>query len=97
MHIAAVKMIVQTTLPGLQHLHDALLAKQQEFNDVIKIGRTHTQDATPLTLGQEFSGYVTQMRYSIERVQSALPRLYVLACVTSVAGGQAAEVTIATT
>jgi fumarate hydratase class II len=57
MHIAAVQEIHRVLLPGLQKLHDALDAKIQEFGDIIKIGRTHTQDATPLTLGQEFSGY----------------------------------------
>ena len=65
-------------------LHDALDAKAQEYSDIIKIGRTHTQDATPLTLGQEFSGYVTQIKFGIERVETTLPRLYMLA-----AGGTA--------
>ena len=53
--------------------------KAEEFNDIIKIGRTHTQDATPLTLGQEFSGYATQIQYGIERIKSCLPRVYMLA------------------
>lgn len=79
MHIAAVLMLHQVTLPGLVHLHAALDAKAREFADIIKIGRTHTQDATPLTLGQEFSGYATQVEYAIERVRSSLPRLYQLA------------------
>lgn len=61
MHIASALMVAHTTLPGLQRLHDALAAKAEEFKDIIKIGRTHTQDATPLTLGQEFSGYATQV------------------------------------
>ena len=65
-------------------MHDALDAKAKEYADIIKIGRTHTQDATPLTLGQEFSGYVTQLQYGIERVEATLPRLYMLA-----AGGTA--------
>ena len=65
-------------------MHDALDAKAKEYADIIKIGRTHTQDATPLTLGQEFSGYVTQLKFGIERVEAALPRLYMLA-----AGGTA--------
>lgn len=79
MHIAAVQMVHHVTLPGLQTLHAALDAKAKEFKDIIKIGRTHTQDATPLTLGQEFSGYATQVAYSIERVKAALPRLSMLA------------------
>jgi fumarate hydratase class II len=62
MHIAAALMVAKVTLPGLAHLHAALDAKAKEFADIIKIGRTHTQDATPLTLGQEFSGYATQVR-----------------------------------
>lgn len=57
MHIAAVQEIHRVLLPGLQHLHDSLLKKENEFKDIVKIGRTHTQDATPMTLGQEFSGY----------------------------------------
>merc|ERR1712107_266006 len=59
-------------------------AKRKEFEDIIKIGRTHTQDATPLTLGQEFSGYVTQLEFGIQRIEATLPRLYMLA-----AGGTA--------
>ena len=57
MHIAIAKTLVEVTIPGLKALHVALVAKTKEFGDIIKIGRTHTQDATPLTLGQEFSGY----------------------------------------
>jgi fumarate hydratase class II len=68
----------------MQKLHDALDAKAKEYENIIKIGRTHTQDATPLTLGQEFSGYVTQMAFGIERIKDTLPRLYLLA-----AGGTA--------
>jgi fumarate hydratase, class II len=79
MHIAAAIMLVKTTIPSLQHLHAALLKKSEEFKDVIKIGRTHTQDATPLTLGQEFSGYATQIEYGIERIKASLPRLLMLA------------------
>lgn len=79
MHIAAVVELTRVTLPGLRHLHAALLAKQEEFKDIIKIGRTHTQDATPLTLGQEFSGYATQVEYGISRIESTLPRLCMLA------------------
>uniref|UniRef100_A0A7S3GAM0 fumarate hydratase n=1 Tax=Palpitomonas bilix TaxID=652834 RepID=A0A7S3GAM0_9EUKA len=79
MHIAAAVETHKVLLPGLQHFHDALAAKAEEFKDIIKIGRTHTMDATPLTLGQEFSGYVQQMKYSIIRVKNALPRVYELA------------------
>ncbi len=79
MHIAAVLEINEELLPALQKLHDALLAKQNEFKAIVKIGRTHLQDATPLTLGQEFSGYVTQIKYGIKRIQDSLPRLLQLA------------------
>merc|ERR1719260_347169 len=67
MHISVAVEIHNVLLPGLKKLHDALDAKAKEYADIIKIGRTHTQDATPLTLGQEFSGYVTQLQYGIER------------------------------
>ena len=79
MHIATVLEITHELIPALQNLHDALAAKQAEFEDIIKIGRTHLQDATPLTLGQEFSGYVQQLKNSIARVQDVLPRLRMLA------------------
>jgi fumarate hydratase class II len=79
MHIAAAEQIVHDLLPALKHLHEALAKKQDEFKDIIKIGRTHTQDATPLTLGQEFSGYVTQVANGIERVEQTLPKLMQLA------------------
>ena len=79
MHIAAVEQIHNELIPALEYLHKALKKKQDEFADIIKIGRTHLQDATPLTLGQEFSGYVTQIEYAIERVKAILPRLYQLA------------------
>lgn len=79
MHIAAVTEITTNLLPNLKLLHEALVAKSEEFSDIIKIGRTHTQDATPLTLGQEFSGYCTQVEYGIVRVNSAMPRLLQLA------------------
>jgi len=79
MHIAAAMMVNHTTLPGLSHLHKALAQKADEFKGIVKIGRTHTQDATPLTLGQEFSGYAKQVEYGILRVQQSLPRLYQLA------------------
>ena len=79
MHISAAVQINSILLPGLKHLHAALDAKVKEFADIIKIGRTHTQDATPLTLGQEFSGYATQIKNGIRRVEAILPSLYQLA------------------
>lgn len=78
-HIAAVEQITHKLLPALEGLHKALKDKQEEFKDIIKIGRTHCQDATPLTLGQEFSGYATQIKKSIKRVKDTLPNLYELA------------------
>ena len=106
MHIAVAVEATSTLIPNLQKLHDAIDAKAKEFQDIIKIGRTHTQvltysyllfasyncenffclsqDATPLTLGQEFSGYAQQIAFSIERVKSSLPHVYMLA-----AGGTA--------
>lgn len=79
MHIAVASEIVNHLVPSLKHLHKALLHKQAEFKDIIKIGRTHLQDATPLTLGQEFSGYVTQVANGIKRAEAVLPHLYELA------------------
>jgi fumarate hydratase, class II len=79
MHIACAEQIVHDLLPALKHLHKALVAKQEQFKDIIKIGRTHTQDATPLTLGQEFSGYAAQVASSIRRIELTLPGLYELA------------------
>ncbi len=79
MHIAAVEEIVHRLIPALSHLHGALKHKEEEFGHLIKIGRTHTQDATPITLGQEFSGYATQVEYGIRRIESILPALYPLA------------------
>ncbi len=79
MHIAAVEQVSHHLIPSLEHLHAALEAKAEEFKDIVKIGRTHLQDATPLTLGQEVSGYATQARYGIERVKAGLPRLLQLA------------------
>lgn len=84
MHIAVAVELHNVLVPGLKKLHDALDAKAKEYADIIKIGRTHTQDATPLTLGQEFSGYVTQVKFAIDRIEATLPRLYMLA-----AGGTA--------
>ena len=79
MSIAASEEICNKLLPSLQKLADSLEQKQEEFKNIIKIGRTHLQDATPLTLGQEFSGYVTQIKYGIERVKNTLPRILQLA------------------
>ena len=79
MHIAAAEDVANKLVPALQHLHAELEKKVAAWQDIIKIGRTHLQDATPLTLGQEFSGYATQIRYGIERVQQSLPRLLALA------------------
>jgi fumarate hydratase class II len=79
MHIAAAEAVNGTLLPALRHLHAALLAHAEAFGDIIKIGRTHLQDATPLTLGQEFSGYAAQIGFGIERLEAALPRVYLLA------------------
>jgi fumarate hydratase, class II len=79
MHIAAVEQVHHELVPALEHLHAALEAKAQAFKDIIKIGRTHLQDATPVTLGQEFSGYAMQVKYGIERVKTTLPRLSQLA------------------
>jgi fumarate hydratase class II len=79
MHIACAEQIVHHLLPALRHLHAALDVKTREFASIIKIGRTHTQDATPLTLGQEFSGYAAQVASAIKRVELTLPGLYELA------------------
>nr|XP_019050224.1 fumarate hydratase, mitochondrial [Kwoniella bestiolae CBS 10118]OCF29154.1 fumarate hydratase, mitochondrial [Kwoniella bestiolae CBS 10118] len=79
MHVAAVVEINQTLLPALRELHDALEEKKKSFDHIIKIGRTHLQDATPLTLGQEFSGYVAQVAKGIERVEGTIKNLSQLA------------------
>ncbi|MEZ5931681.1 MAG: class II fumarate hydratase [Alphaproteobacteria bacterium] len=79
MHIAAMEEVHHRLLPGLEHLRAALQEKSEKFADIIKIGRTHLQDATPLTLGNEFSGYTQQIAYGIERVRQVLPRLGELA------------------
>lgn len=79
MHIAAVLAIHEKLLPALEHLHATLKEKTELFNTFIKVGRTHLQDATPITLGQEFSGYVAQIDLSINRIHACLPRLYYLA------------------
>ena len=75
MHIAAYKKIVDVTLPGLRHLRDALAKKSEAFSKVVKIGRTHLMDATPLTLGQEFSGYVSQLDHGIAALEFTLKHL----------------------
>jgi fumarate hydratase class II len=79
MHIAAAQEIVHRLLPALAHLHAALQVKTKAFASIVKIGRTHTQDATPLTLGQEFSGYAAQVKSGIARVKAGLKELYPLA------------------
>jgi fumarate hydratase, class II len=79
MHIAAAQEISQRLLPALTHLQKALQAKTKQFHSIVKIGRTHTQDATPLTLGQEFSGYAAQVTSGIARVKTSLKELYPLA------------------
>jgi fumarate hydratase class II len=79
MHVAAAEEIVHRLLPALKHLHAALDAKSKAWAHIIKIGRTHTQDATPLTLGQEFSGYTTQVANGIGRIEMTLPALMQLA------------------
>src|SRR6202162_5845486 len=79
MHIAAATEVTRSLLPALTHLHAALERKRKEFAGIVKIGRTHTQDATPLTLGQEFSGYAAQMKSGRARVAQALKQLYPLA------------------
>lgn len=79
MHVAAAEEIVHRLLPALQHLHTALAQKAESWKDIVKIGRTHTQDATPLTLGQEFSGYAKQVENGIGRLQVTLPGLMQLA------------------
>ena len=84
MHIAAATEVTSRLIPAVQHLRDAIHAKALEYADVVKIGRTHLMDAVPLTLGQEFSGYVAQLDADIERLHQVLPGLYELA-----AGGTA--------
>lgn len=79
MHIAAYKMLVEKTIPGIEKLRDTLSAKSKEFMDVVKIGRTHFMDATPLTLGQEFSGYVSQLNHGLKAINNTLDHLAELA------------------
>lgn len=79
MHIAVGDQIYHRLLPMIEKLHKALVKKQNDFKDIVKIGRTHLMDATPLTLGQEFSGYATQVRHSWQRIRNTLPHLHELA------------------
>src|SRR5439155_9277660 len=74
-HVAATKAVVNDLVPALDHLAGALEDKAEQFAEVVKAGRTHLMDATPVTLGQEFGGYAAQVRYGIERLQSVLPRV----------------------
>ncbi len=79
MHIACYKMIVEKTIPGVEQLRNTLAEKSKAFKDVVKIGRTHLMDATPLTLGQEFSGYVSQLDHGLKALKNTLPHLAELA------------------
>ena len=79
MHIAAFKKIVENTIPGIEQLRDTLKTKSEAFKDVVKIGRTHLMDATPLTLGQEFSGYVAQLNFGLKALNNTLEHLSQLA------------------
>lgn len=79
MHIAAYRLVVETVLPGIKVLRDALAEKSREFMPIVKIGRTHFMDATPLTLGQEFSGYVAQLDHALQAIRNTLPHLAELA------------------
>ncbi|MGH2553336.1 MAG: class II fumarate hydratase [Chitinophagaceae bacterium] len=79
MHIAAYKMLVEITIPGIKKLRDTLAKKSKQFMKVVKIGRTHFMDATPLTLGQEFSGYVSQLDHGLKALNNTLPHLAELA------------------
>ncbi len=79
MHIAAYKMLLENTIPGIEKLKDTLIKKVKNFKDVVKNGRTHWMDATPLTLGQEFSGYVSQIEHGLKALKNTLPHLTELA------------------
>lgn len=79
MHIAAYKVTAEVTIPGLESLYRALALKSEEFMKIVKIGRTHFMDATPLTLGQEFSGYAAQLEYGIRKVKDSLSHISELA------------------
>ena len=86
MHIAAYKKLVEDTIPAIERLKDTLAKKTEEFKDVIKIGRTHLMDATPLSLGQEFSGYVAQLEHGVKALKNTLPHLSELAMGGSAVG-----------
>src|SRR5688572_29505009 len=79
MHIAAYKMLIEVTIPGIEKLRDTLAAKSKEYMKVVKIGRTHFMDATPLTVGQEFSGYVSQLNHGLKAIKNTLAHLSELA------------------
>jgi len=79
MHIAIAKMLMEITRPGLEALHTSLKKKSEDYDHIVKIGRTHCQDATPLTVGQEFSGYSQQVAYGIQRIENSLPSICRLA------------------
>lgn len=79
MHISTVMEIKDKLIPSIKHLKKAIALKADEFSSIVKIGRTHMQDATPITLGQEFSAYVTQMKMGLDRINSAMKHLYILA------------------
>jgi fumarate hydratase class II len=79
MHIAVAKMVTEISLPGLKTLHASLLKKSKDYDHIVKIGRTHCQDATPLTVGQEFGGYAQQVEYGIQRLENSLPSMCRLA------------------
>lgn len=79
MHIAAYKILIETTIPGVIYLRDCLQKKAEEMKEIVKIGRTHWMDATPLTLGQEFSGYVAQLNHGLKALENTLPHLAELA------------------
>jgi fumarate hydratase class II len=79
MHVATARQLVEGVIPSVRALRDALDAKARAWSDIVKIGRTHLQDAVPLTLGQEFSGYVAQLDHDLERIEATLPHLYELA------------------
>src|SRR5213075_403166 len=79
MHIAAYKMLAETTIPGIEKLRNTLAEKSKQFMNVVKIGRTHFMDATPLTVGQEFSGYVSQLDHGLKAIKNTLPHLSELA------------------
>ena len=79
MHISCYKKVVEETIPAIEKLRNTLDEKSKKFAKVVKIGRTHLMDATPLTLGQEFSGYVAQLNFSLKAIKNTLPHLSELA------------------